>query len=145
MGIVLSLIDKSNWRECVNLQVTEAQRGFVATNSVSLLEATYEENLYPLAIYNDETMVGFVMYDFDQEIGLWGMCRLMVDQRFQRQGYGRKAIVKLLKEVKKKHGPIEFYTLVEPGNQVALQLYEDLGFVNSGRIVYDEILLTILL
>lgn len=142
MEISLKKIDKSNWEECIQLKVDETQTSFVATNAYSLLQANYEENLYPLGIYAENIMVGFIMYDYDTEIDMWGMCRLMIDQRYQKKGIGKSAILQLLDCVRDKYGNVEFYTSVERENIVALKLYEDVGFVNTNKIVYNELLLT---
>ncbi len=61
-------IDKSNFRECMALEVDKSQGHFVADNKQSLLEAVYEDGLYTLGVYNDGVMVGFILYDFDNEI-----------------------------------------------------------------------------
>lgn len=58
-------IDKSNYRECMELQVEESQKYFVADNTRSLVEAAYEDGLYTLGVYDGDTMVGFVLYDYD--------------------------------------------------------------------------------
>lgn len=139
MKVELKPVDKSNWLECVELEVDESQKGFVASNAFSLAQAAYEDNTYPFAIYRDGCMTGFIMYDFDTEIGgMWGMCRLMVDKRFQKQGIGKAAVQKLLEIVADKHGHVEFYTSIEPNNTVAAKLYERLGFVRNVRVIYGE-------
>lgn len=51
-------IDKSNYRECMELQVEESQKYFVADNTRSLVEAAYEDGLYTLGVYDGDTMVG---------------------------------------------------------------------------------------
>lgn len=43
-------IDKSNYRECMELQVEESQKSFVADNTRSLVEAAYEDGLYTLGV-----------------------------------------------------------------------------------------------
>ncbi|MBH1941507.1 GNAT family N-acetyltransferase [Mobilitalea sibirica] len=142
MNIQLKEITSDNWLACVNLKVHDSQKSYVAPNAFSLAQAAYEANLYPLAIYKEDEMVGFMMYDYDDELQLWGMCRLMIDEKHQKKGYGREALLQLLDLVQLRHGNVLFYTSVEPENKVALKLYEDLGFVNTGKMFYDEILLT---
>ncbi|MDF2801084.1 MAG: family N-acetyltransferase [Anaerocolumna sp.] len=142
MEITLRIIDKTNWEECINLKVSEDQSNYVASNAYSLVQANYEENLYPMGIYNGDTMVGFTMYDFDTDENMWGMCRLMIDQKHQKNGIGKIAILKLMELVREKYGHVEFYTSVEPENHIALKLYEGLGFINTNRLVYEELLLT---
>lgn len=143
MEITLRIIDKSNWEECIGLKVKESQTTFVASNAYSLVQANYEENLYPMGIYDGDTMVGFVMYDYDSEVNMWGMCRLMIDYKYQNKGMGKIAVLKLLDLIREKYGHVNFYTSVEPENQIALKLYENLGFTNTNKLVYDELLLTL--
>lgn len=33
-------------------------------NIISLVQEFYEEDLYPLGIYDNETMIGFILYDY---------------------------------------------------------------------------------
>ena len=68
MDISFRKIDKTNYEACVLLKVAEEQKHFVASNAYSLVQAAYEDNLYPLAIYNDEEMIGFILYDYDDEL-----------------------------------------------------------------------------
>ncbi len=137
--IKLREIDRSSWEACCGLEVEEGQRKFVAPNTYSLAQAAYEPDACPMGIWRDGELVGFIMYDFDGELLSWGMCRLMVDKKFQKQGIGEAAVKKLLELVTAKHGHVVFHTSAEPENEIALALYEKLGFVKTGRIVYDEV------
>lgn len=139
MNIIFKEITKENWRECLNLKVSKEQENFVAPNSYSMLEATYEEEVYPFAIYDGETMVGFVMYCRDDETDRMEMCRLMIDEKHQKKGYGRASVLKLLDLIREKYGKIEFYTSFEPENNVAEKLYESLGFRKTGEILWEEL------
>jgi len=58
-------ITMENFHNCLDLKVNEDQKNFVASNMYSLAEAKADGVSVPLAIYDDETMVGFVMYNFD--------------------------------------------------------------------------------
>jgi len=146
LSIELKTIDKENMYDVIELSVADEQKNFVATNSFSLLQANYEEDMYPFAIYRDNELVGFCMYDLDDldgelDVHIYGMCRLMVDKKYQNQGIGKAAIEKLFDVVRENHGRVKFYTSAEPYNTVALSLYEKLGFENTGKIVYDEVLM----
>ena len=79
-------IDKSNYRECMELQVEESQKYFVADNTRSLVEAAYEDGLYTLGVYDGDTMVGFVLYDYDDTYPGWSMSRFMIGRQFQGNG-----------------------------------------------------------
>ncbi|WP_461614765.1 GNAT family N-acetyltransferase [Clostridium sp. Marseille-QA1073] len=143
MEIILKEINRDNWKECIKLQVEENQRSFVASNSYSLLQSKYEDYLYPMGIYDGETMVGFLMYDFDDDTKKWWMCRLMMDKQYQGKGYGRKAIGLLIDLLKKEKGNIKFYTSFEPENSVAEKLYESMGFRKTGEIAWGEVVMEI--
>lgn len=84
-------IDKSNYWDCISLTVDDSQEGFVADNKQSLVEAAYEDVLYTLGIYHKETMVGFVLYDYDDTFSGWSMSRFMIGKQFQGKGYGKMA------------------------------------------------------
>ncbi|MEW8995170.1 GNAT family N-acetyltransferase [Clostridium sp.] len=143
MEIIFKEIDNDNWRECIELSVEENQKCFVASNSYSILESKFEEGCYPLAIYDGETMVGFLMYNLDSDDNSWWMCRLMMDKKHQGKGYGRATILKLLKLLKEDHGNIKVCTSFEPENSVAEKLYESVGFRKTGKIMWEEVVMEI--
>ena len=138
MNIIFKEVDKENWEDCVDLVVSTEQKSFVAPNWYSILEAKFEEDIYPLCIYDDETMVGFLMYDLDPETNRWELSRLMIDKKYQSKGYGRIALNQLLSILKEKLGHIKFYTSVEPENLVAKKMYESIGFKLTGEIMWEE-------
>lgn len=143
MDIILREIDINNWEECIDLEVTEEQKKFVATNSYSILQAKFEEEIYTLGIYNKDIMVGFLMYDLDPDTKRMEISRLMIDQKYQGKGYGKKSMLKLLELIKGKYGNIKFYTSIEPENIIAEKLYESIGFKKTGEIMWDEEVMTI--
>lgn len=82
MTIEMREINRSNYEECIALKVRKDQENFVASNIRSLVEAAYEPELHPLAIYDDHHMIGFVLYDFDEGIKGWSMSRFMIGEQF---------------------------------------------------------------
>ena len=48
-------------RDILNLDVSERQRGYVASNSTSIAEAHFNPGAWLRALYADETLVGFIM------------------------------------------------------------------------------------
>lgn len=137
MSIHFREIDKSNYMECISLSVLDQQKDFVASNQFSLLQAAYEENIFTLAIYFDETMVGFLLYDFDEELQGWSMSRFMIDHRYQNRGYGRKALEAFLYYFREKHGKQLLYTSAEVDNHVAIALYESFEFIKGEVFTYE--------
>lgn len=141
MTVRLERITRHNWREAINLRVADDQRYFVASNLYSIAEAgVYADELTACAVYDDDTMVGFTMYGWDDEdYGGYAIIRLMVDQRYQGKGYGRAAMVEVLRALREKPDCDKVYISFEPENHVARSLYASLGFVDDGRIVDGEV------
>lgn len=145
MNINFKEIDKSNYNICINLKVGDHQKDYVASNAISLVQAFYEEELYPIGIYNDEEMVGFILYDYDKELEGWSFSRFMIDINHQNKGYGSKALEKFLEFFHNKYEEENLYTSVEIDNKVAMKLYEKYGFNKKdsfeykiGNTVYKE-------
>ena len=137
MDIELKKIDRSNYNECIELSLNENQKNFVAPNIFSLVQAAYEPNLYPLGIYYCSKMVGFILYDFDDELNGWSMSRFMIDKKYQNQGIGKISLQKFLEFFTNKYGHIQLYTSAEVDNQVAIALYEKLGFQKKEVFEYE--------
>ena len=145
MNINFKGIDKSNYNTCINLKVGDHQKDYVASNAISLVQAFYEGELYPIGIYNDEEMVGFILYDYDKELDGWSFSRFMIDINHQNKGYGSKALEKFLEFFHNKYEEENLYTSVEIDNEVAMKLYEKYGFNKKdsfeykiGNTVYKE-------
>lgn len=136
MNINFREIDKSNYSTCISLKVGEHQTNYVASNAFSLVQAFYEEELYPLAIYNDDEMVGFLLYDYDEELGGWSFSRFMIDIKHQNRGIGSKALEKFLDFFHNKFPNQNLYTSVEIDNEIAIKLYEKYGFNKKNSFEY---------
>jgi len=135
--VSLHKISENNRAECLDLRVAESQSGWVAPNSESLEEAAANSNLVPLAIYDvmargfekpEVPMVGFTMYELSAGVGF--IRRLMIDQRFQGKGYGRAAMLEVIRRLKL-HPEVEMIaTRHRRENEAAAKLYRSLGFVD---------------
>lgn len=129
-------IDKSNYWDCMALTIDESQEGFVADNKQSLVEAAYEDGLYPLGIYQEETMVGFVLYDYDDTFYGWSMSRFMIGKQFQGKGYGKQAVMAFLDYFKSRHHADKLYISVSLENTIARKMYTSIGFEELKEISY---------
>lgn len=138
MNIKFKEIDITNYQKCIDLKLSEEQNKFVAPNMFSLVQAAYEPNLYPVGIYNDNIMIGFILYDFDIELKGWSMSRFMVDVKYQNQGMGKVALQKFMKCILSKYGHIQLYTSAEVDNSVAIALYAKLGFEKKEVFEYES-------
>ena len=129
-------IDKSNYNECISLRVGEHQKNYVASNMYSLVQASYEDGLYPLGIFNEDEMIGFLLYDYDEELNGWSFSRFMIDIKYQNKGFGRKALEKFLEYFQSKFPNKSLYTSVEIDNDIAIKLYQKYGCVIKSSFEY---------
>ena len=149
-------INGKNVWEILKLRVSESQKEFVAANDVSIIEAyttiTANGFAFPFGIYDGKTPVGFMMIGYDsadywedtpdiarENYSLW---RLMIDENYQKKGFGREAVALGLDFIKSfPCGKSEYCWLsYEPENEVARQLYRLFGFVETGDMVGGEII-----
>ena len=129
-------IDKTNYWDCMALTIDDRQEGFVADNKQSLVEAAYEDGLYTLGIYHEETMVGFVLYDYDDTFPGWSMSRFMIGKQYQGKGYGKQAVLAFLDYFKQNHYADKLFISVSLDNTVARKMYGDIGFEEIKEIEY---------
>jgi diamine N-acetyltransferase len=137
-AITLQTLSHDNARAVVRLRVAPDQAGFVASNADSIADAYVERAMRPLAVYADDDLVGFTMYGQDLATEDWWIVRMMIDERFQRQGYGRSAMLALIALMRERHETSAILLGVDPANHGAIRLYESLGFRDTGKVHYDE-------
>lgn len=144
--IELRKITEENFEECIGLEPKEEQKSFVARNVRSLAEAYVAlangEHPLPYAIYNGDTMVGFILLLYSESENAYWICRLMIDERFQGKGCGKESMKTALDLIRTfPCGKAESVFLsYEPENIAAKKLYASLGFVETGEIQEDEII-----
>ncbi len=129
-------IDKSNYWDCMALTIGDNQKGFVADNKQSLVEAAYEDGLYTLGIYLEETMIGFILYDYDETFPGWSMSRFMIGKQFQGKGYGKQAAIAFFEYFKTKHNADKLYISVSLENILARKMYSSIGFAEIKEVEY---------
>jgi diamine N-acetyltransferase len=134
-------IDRHNYLSILDLSVSEEQRSFVASNMYSLAQAFVQPECVPLALYAENKPVGFAMYCIDESDREYWIYRLMIDQRHQRRGYGRAAMLLLIDRIRSEMDEERHRIFIsfEPENETAKSLYESLGFEPDGRVEYGEI------
>ena len=153
----LEKVTYQNALDVCKLSIFESQYPFVADNEESMVEAylavtSDASYAYPFAIYDDDTLVGFLMLGYNEaalegpdapaslrdNYSLW---RLMIDKRYQKKGFGREA-VRLAPEYIRTwpHGEAEAcVTSCNPENEAAKKLYASFGFVENGEMDDEEI------
>ncbi|MCA1033080.1 MULTISPECIES: N-acetyltransferase [Bacillus] len=139
MMVSLKEIDRHNFFDVIDLKVAEEQKSFVATNLFSLAQAKAFPECNCLAIYHEEKLVGFTMYCIDFDDKEYWIYRLMIDAKYQSQGYGKAAMEKLIELIKEDKDHQVIYLSFEPENDRAKEMYEKLGFEADGRVIDGEI------
>jgi diamine N-acetyltransferase len=125
--------------------LTPPKKNMVAPNAVSIAQAYFEKHAWFRAIYADETPVGFVMlYDDpdEQEYFLW---RFMIAEPHHGKGFGCRAIELLADYVKTRPGAKVLETSCGQGAGSPEGFYRKLGFQRNGKMLGDEVGLTLTL
>jgi diamine N-acetyltransferase len=136
--VTLHQITRNNWREVAKLKVNESQREFVAEPTYYLALCNYGELWHPLAICLGEQIIGFLMWAIDEADESCWLGGILIDQSYQRRGYGRKAIQAAITMLAEEGGYQNFALSYAPDNP-AKRLYHSLGFVETDEWEDDEV------
>ena len=135
--IQLKEITPENLDLVLLLKVSEVQKDFVSSPVYSLAQAyVYRETAYPFAIYADNTVVGFMMLGYYKEKNQYTLWKLLIDERFQNNGYGKEALKLGIHYLVNRFQVKEVFTGVTFGNDIAKNLYQSFGFKETGN--HDE-------
>lgn len=147
MLVSLREITASTVRAITDLTVAPTQRGFVASNAVSLAEALFNAEAWYRAIYLADEPVGFVML-YDEtlrepppeipQIALW---RFMIDARYQGRRIGKAALEQVVDHVRAKHAVTLLTVSYVPGPGCPEPFYVACGFRHTGQVDGGEIVL----
>lgn len=134
-------ITEDNFNTIMQMKRPEGEN-FVASNAYSLAEAwLYRDagDVYPFAVYDDETPVGFMMLDEDREERCLMIWRIMFPEEHQNKGYGTEALRQIIR-LAQESGKYDFMIIdYAPENVIAKHVYEKLGFAPTGEISNGEI------
>ena len=137
--VALHAVDRDNWRDVANLNVTEAQREFVAEPCYYLALCCYGNDWHPLAICLDEQVIGFMMWAIDPADESCWLGGIFIDQSMQGRRYGKQAVQAAVAMLKEAYGHRDFALSYQPANLIAKHLYSKLGFVETGERERDEV------
>jgi diamine N-acetyltransferase len=144
--VALRPITESNRAELEALRVSPRQERFVSSVVDSLTEAAQYPDARPITwgVYEGETPVGFVM--IADEVGspdyipqyLW---KLLVDERYQGRGYGTATLDLIVAYFRSRPGVTVMWTSAGEGEGGPIPFYERYGFVRTGEVHDDEVML----
>ena len=124
--------------------LSPAHRKMVADNVRSIAEAHFSPSAWMRAVYADEAPIGFIMThtgsDYEDGIDCPGvfLWRFMIAEPFQGKGYGKRALEKLIQQLKAMGIP-RLYTSCGQGEGSPEGFYRKLGFVPTGNNYGHEI------
>lgn len=140
--VTLREVTKENLRDIFALEVAQEQSKYVATNEMSIAQAYFDREIaWFRAIYADETPVGFLMLSDDASEQKYFLWRLMVDARYQKLGFAKRALELLFDYVRTRPGAKEILVSYVPGDAGPQGFYEKLGFVPTGDMIGTEVVL----
>ena len=134
-------ITEENFETIISMKRPEGEK-YVRSNAVSLAQAwLYRENedVFPCAIYDDDTPVGFMLLEEDMELKKLLLWRIMFPQEYVNRGYGTQAIRLLIKMAKASCRYQGLYLTYAPDNSIAEHVYYKLGFRPTGEIEHGEL------
>jgi len=133
------------------LRVAPGQDAFVESVEGSFEDAVKYSEARPRywTINDGDQVVGFLMISdgipaemlaahWGELIGPYFLWRLLIDERFQRHGYGSAAIDALLAYLRDRPGADALFTSAAQGEGGPQPFYERYGFVATGDIVDEE-------
>lgn len=134
MNVRLAEINSENWYECCGLELTEEQAEYMESNAVSIAQTKFEPTLKAFAIYSEDKVAGFLMFNsVKEELGGYWVYRIMVDRASQGKGIGKEAARLMIGEMIKLPDADKIVVGYHPDNKAAHQLYASLGFVDEGE------------
>lgn len=127
MSIYFKEITIENWEECIELKISKEQEKYLPhSNLKSIAEWKFNPRWTALGIYID---------------GIMWIMRLMIDERYQGNGYGKLALSGLIKKIKNEGHYKGIWLSFHPESKANLNLYSYFGFnqVITGFEADDEI------
>lgn len=135
--IHLEPVTEKNWQEAVRLSVSKEQQAFL-DSPVGIIARGYvyrDNNAKVLAIYSGSTLIGIAMVrNLDEDPACYDLQQLMIDKRFQRQGYGAQALRCILLALHQERAYDCVEVCVHQNNSPALRLFQSAGFQDTGYV-----------
>ncbi len=114
---------------------------FVSSNSASLAKAyAYYDDAIPLAVYNGDLMVGFILLRYYEEQS-YLIDQFMIDARYQGNGYGKQAMKLVIEQIKSERKYLKIILCYIDGDEAAKRLYSGLGFYHTREVDENEIIM----
>ena len=146
MSIIISLLDRSDWRSYKTIQLEALRIDQQAFGSSYKDWAIASDEKWQERAFNSGTkivlardgnrpigLVGYHVKDNSEEAHLWGM---FVATEYRRKGIGKKLLEKIIELAKKIPNVKKISLDVNPEQVSAIELYKSIGFTETGKRNY---------
>ncbi|ENQ3108617.1 diamine N-acetyltransferase [Bacillus sp. 491mf] len=133
LNVKIVELNAENWYDCCELEVSKEQKNYIESNAISIAQSKFEPSLKTYAIYVEENVVGFLMFNsVKEELDGYWIYRIMIDKDFQGKGIGKTATQLMILEMEKLPNAQKIVVGYHPENKGAHNLYSSMGFVDNG-------------
>ncbi|MDR2284435.1 MAG: GNAT family N-acetyltransferase [Sphingobacterium sp.] len=144
MSVILKEVTAGNYYEVGLLTTNQSgmptfDEEFICANSVSIAESKYYPKLHPQAIYANDILIGFILSGpyIDDDDNFW-ILRYMIDYKYQGKGYGKRALLSFIEQIRQKGLVQEIFLGLDAANEKAIKVYTACGFRFTGVIKQGE-------
>ena len=138
-------VTEDNMDGAVAISVRSDQEEVIAPVVYSLAQCyVLSDILTPFLIMNDDLPVGFILFLIDTEEEQFEICRLMIDQKQQKKGYGRESLLLAIQYLADA-GAKKIELSHQTNNYGVGKLYESVGFHYTGVIEDGEVMMEMMI
>lgn len=136
---MIQLVDvtEHNWLDVVSLSVREEQKSFL-DSPLGIVARGYiyrSCNAKVYGISNEEQIIGVALVkDLEEDPACYDLQQFMIDQRFQKKGYGTEALRLILSELSRERKYDQVEVCVHKNDAAALGMYQKVGFEDTGYL-----------
>ena len=136
--IRIKAVDAQNISDVCELSTSQdvavaKTEGRCRCNAISIAETRYDAEMHPNAIYNNNALIGFLMYKrAETQADTATICRFMLDDRFKDKGLEEKALEHVLRGLKIQGVERVILSATET-NEEAEKLYRSFGYHAAGE------------
>ncbi|HFI0668133.1 TPA: GNAT family N-acetyltransferase [Streptococcus suis] len=133
--IRLELVNKDNFDQALDLDVAPKDQRRVASVEYSLAQAwLYRDSdvLFPYAVKSGQLTVGFLLLSYQPMENSYYIWRLLIDQKYQNQGFGKEVIRQVLQRARDDQQCHKVTVNYVIGNHKMRYILEKFGFQPVG-------------
>ncbi|HEM3177415.1 TPA: GNAT family N-acetyltransferase [Streptococcus suis] len=133
--IRLELVNKDNFDQVLDLEVAPKDQRRVASVEYSLAQAWLyrdSEVLFPYAVKSGQQTVGFLLLSYQPMENSYYIWRLLIDQKYQNQGFGKEVIRQVLQRARDDQQCHKVTVNYVIGNHKMRYILEKFGFQPLG-------------